>query len=234
MRQQETIKRHQIELLLPDTPGAYPIYYLFAHQKHDAAKLHSRIEGEDVIIAYLEVVDWNDTMTPWPQEGLFRSQEDFGGEADEYIEELQPIFERIEAILKEQGYSITTTNAIGFSLSAIFSLYLASQIPGFHSVIAVSPSAWYEGIVRYFKHTKMPDSIEAIYLSLGMEEADNNNDRIATVEERTQALSDIFLDQGIEVFTSIDEGDHFDAMHLRMAEGIRWSVAAKQVLQETD
>lgn len=218
------IRDQAIDLLVPDGKGEYPIFYLFAHEKHSVERMEQLLTDEQLILAFISVEDWHDAMTPWPGESLFRSQPDFGGEADQFIKDVDKLVEAIDAELLEQDIRVSSRHAVGFSLSAIFSLYIASKRPIFQTIIAISPSAWYEGIVRYFKENPMPDAVQGIYLSLGEEEAGNQNERISTVQERTDALESIFAKQGIHVTSSSDEGDHFDQMHIRMSEGIRWTL----------
>lgn len=227
-----TIGRRNIHLTYPNDIGEYPIYYLFAHDQHDPMRLNALLDDALIILALIPVENWNNVMTPWPGEALFVHQEDFGGAADTYIEELLPMFEVIEQDIKSQGRTIRSRHVIGFSLSAIFGLYLAQRNPGFRTVIAISPSTWYEGLISYFKLHPMPKSLCGVYLSLGIEESDHSNERIASVDERTFALKKILLDQGIEVFVACDQGDHFTLMHRRIQEGIHWSETLEHSLTE--
>lgn len=219
-----SINQLEIDLQCPTKNGEYPAFYLFAHEKHSVERLEQLLDDEQLILAFISVEDWHDAMTPWPGESLFKNQPDFGGQADQFIPDVDEIVDAVDAKLREYGVHVRSRHLVGFSLSAIFCLYIASKRPIFQTVIAISPSAWYEGIVRYFKETPMPDAVQGIYLSLGEGEADNQNERISTVEERTEALESIFTKQGINVTSSSDEGDHFDQMHLRMSDGIRWAL----------
>lgn len=217
------IEAQEVHLYYPEDKGEYPIYYVFAHERHSADRLGSLLDDEPLVLAFIYVSEWHDYLTPWPADSLFSNQPDFAGNADQFVAKVDRVMEKVETTLEEQDILVANRHAVGFSLSAIFSLYLASKRPLFRSVIAISPSSWYEGIVRYFKETPMPQSLEAVYLSLGAEEANNKNERIASVEDRTEALDAIFSDQGIQVLCTKDPGDHFDQMHRRMADGIRWT-----------
>lgn len=214
----------EVQLLYPTTSGEYPIFYLFAHERHSFERMEQLLADESLILAFITVVDWHDDMTPWPGDSLFKSQPDFGGQADQFIAEVDELIESVEQKLLEEDTHISSRHTVGFSLSAIFALYMASKRPIFQTVIAISPSAWYEGLVSYFKETPMPGNLKRIYLSLGEEEADNQNRRISSVQDRTDALESVFLEQGISVFNASDRGDHFDQMHVRMSEGIRWTL----------
>lgn len=219
-----TVSQQDIQVMYPETKGDYPIFYLFAHEKHSPERMEELLTDEPLVLAFISVADWHDAMTPWPGDSLFKNQPDFGGQADQFIASVDDIIAEMEDKLRAQEITVSSRHAVGFSLSAIFSLYMVSKRSDFKSVIAVSPSAWYEGIVRYFKETPMPSSVAWIYLSLGEEEADNQNERISSVQDRTDALESIFMGQDIHVLSTNDTGDHFDQMHTRMADGIRWTL----------
>lgn len=225
-----TIGHQTIHLGCPDAIGNYPVYYLFAHDRHDPVRLRTLLDDEAIILAVIPVQDWNDNMTPWPGEALFSHQADFGGAADTYMEELESMVQSIEQVIQSQGQNIGSRHVIGFSLSAIFGLYLAQRNPAFRTVIAVSPSTWFEGIISYFKAYPMPKSLWGVYLSLGIEESDHRNERIASVDARTFALRDLLLEQGIEVFVACDQGNHFSLMHRRIQEGIGWSEGLRELM----
>lgn len=227
----QVIEDHKITLSIPKEKGSYPIYYLFANDYHDREEIVSMLGDAGIILCFIEVSDWEGSMTPWPAESLFKKAPDFLGEADRFIEEFQQVKDFVKATLPEE-IVISSSHVVGFSLSAIFSLYLVSREEGFQSVVAISPSAWYEGLFTYFRDHPMPSSLKAIYLSLGIEEADHSNEKIASVEERTLKLQELFQEQAMRVFLSCDQGDHYDLITERMVAGIQWSLLSTEMLDQ--
>lgn len=226
------LNQHEIHLNLPEEKGNYPLVYLLGNQRHSVETIQKLLSDIPLILCFIYVSNWHDDMTPWPETSLFSNQPDFGGKADEFILELDEIIKWVQQECRHNEVTIKSQHVVGFSLSGLFALYLVSKKPMFNSIVAVSPSAWYEGIIRYFKEVELPESLKAIYLSLGEDESDSKNERISTVLDRTEELRVLFRNQDKLVHCSLSPGNHFDQMHERMGEGIKWVIEVIDSLYE--
>ena len=75
-------------------------------------------------IAVIENINWNDDMTPWPAEGVFKKAKPFGGQAASFLDKLtNEIIPEIEKTLSVEDAERTI---MGVSLSGLFAVGLSS------------------------------------------------------------------------------------------------------------
>ena len=77
----------------------------------------------------------------------------------------------------------------------------------------------FEEYVKSHDFIKKPD---CIYLSLGNTEANAKNKVLATVQDKTELLFEMYKSLEIPVIFELNKGNHFTEAALRTAKGIKW------------
>ena len=70
-----------------------------------------------------------------------------------------------------------------------------------------------------YSFIKKPD---CIYFSLGDTEAKAKNKVLATVQDKTESLFELYKSLEIPVIFELNKGNHFTEAALRTAKGIKW------------
>ena len=109
-------------------------------------------EKYGVSIVVIEDVDWNDDLTPWPAEGVFKKAKPFGGYAASFLEKLT--HEIIPEAEKWLGIEEAERTILGVSLSGLFAIWSSFNTDTFTNVISISGSLWYDGFVDWMKENK--------------------------------------------------------------------------------
>ena len=156
--------------------------------------------------------DWNRYMSPWPAERIFRKGEDFAGEADVFLKELDPVL---------QNYPQSRKILLGYSLAGLFALYASTVRDDLYGVGSVSGSLWYKDLDTYMKNH--PCKARRVYLSLGDLEKNTRNPLMSKVEEKTTEIAEL-LDPDHEVIFELNEGNHFKDAGRRITKAIRWLI----------
>ena len=133
--------------------------------RHGSGKRLLLSVGDDIaapesftVIAVTDV-DWNRYLSPWPAPKVFAKGEDFGGLADEFLEEM---LKQLQDVLQEDWED---RNIIGYSLAGLFALYACTKTDVFGGCASVSGSMWYPGFTDYLK--EHPVHCRRVVLSLG-------------------------------------------------------------------
>ncbi|MGN1389382.1 MAG: hypothetical protein ACI4WR_07015 [Bulleidia sp.] len=156
--------------------------------------------------------DWNDHLSPWPAEKVFRKGADFSGHADSFLKD------QVEPVLQEAKKDYSRIFLCGYSLAGLFALYASARIEGIDGVMSASGSLWYPGFTEYLKRN--PSHGEFFYLSVGSTEKNSRSPILSTVEEKTRETKDILEAQNKHVFYELREGGHFSDPCPRIIRGI--------------
>lgn len=105
----------------------------------------------------------------------------------------------------------------GYSLCALFCLYLSSNSDLFAFVAANSPSLWYEGFLDY-SSLHLPKS-KFVFLSIGEKEEKGKNPLFSKVGENIRAYSNMLKRSSIENELLYHEGGHFYEIEKRIVKG---------------
>ncbi|MCF0168334.1 MAG: alpha/beta hydrolase, partial [Bacteroidales bacterium] len=143
------------------------------------------LPGENFCIAGFEPSDWNGDFSPWPAPPIF-GKDKFAGRASETARWLtEKYMPEISSI-----YHSSVQYIAGYSLSALFALWLYRSVPGmnFDGIAACSPSLWYPGWKEWWNTLPQLQTNCAIYLSLGKDEEKTRNRQIASVGDVTRGL----------------------------------------------
>ena len=74
--------------------------------------------------------DWNDHLSPWPAEKVFRKGTDFSGHADSFLKD------QVEPVLLEAQKDYSQIFLCGYSLAGLFALYASARIEGIDGVMS--------------------------------------------------------------------------------------------------
>ena len=175
-----------------------------------------RLAGKySVSIIVIDDVNWNDDLTPWPAEGVFKKAKPFGGHATSFLDKLT------HEIIPEVEESLSIENAertiLGVSLSGLFAIWSAFNSDAFTNIISISGSLWYDGIIEWMEKQMPSPQIKQVCMLLGEKEKNAKEKRMATVEVRTLAVANIIKSKSqVSVIFELVEGTHFSPVLPRL------------------
>ena len=184
----------------------------------------NELQTKNFILIEISNLVWNNDMTPWFVPSINKYNEDYLGNADEYIKILlKKILPNVEDyIKKELNISIQYYVISGYSLGGLFAVYASYKTDLFSRIASASGSFWYPNFIEFVNKNKISENIDKIYFSLGNKESKVRNEVLATVEENTKKLEQMYKLQGIKTIYEENDGNHFKDAELRMARGIKW------------
>lgn len=172
-------------------------------------------EKYGVSIVVIEDVNWNDDLTPWPAEGVFKKAKPFGGKAATFLNKLT--HEAIPHTEKDLGIEDAERTLLGVSLSGLFAVWSAFNTDAFTNIISISGSLWYDGLVEWMQEQTPSPQLEKVCMLLGEKEKNAKEKRMSTVEERTLVAANI-LKEKTNAFVTFElvEGTHFSPIMPRL------------------
>lgn len=184
--------------------------------KEDLANGLERLaEKYGVSIVVINDVNWNDDLTPWPADGVFKKAKPFGGRAAEFLDKLtRDIIPETEEHL---GIVNPERTLLGVSLSGLFAVWSAFKADAFTNIISISGSLWYDGFVGWMKENAPSPNIKKVCMLLGEKEKNAKDKRMATVEECTNTAVNILKEKSCaDVVFELVEGTHFSPIMPRL------------------
>ena len=184
--------------------------------KEDLANGLERLaEKYGVSIVVSDGVNWNDDLTPWPAQGVFKKAKPFGGRAAEFLDKLtRDIIPKTEEHL---GIVNPERTLLGVSLSGLFAVWSAFKADAFTNIISISGSLWYDGFVDWIDENTPSPSIKKVCMLLGEKEKNAKEKRMASVEECTQTAANILKERSCaDVVFELVEGTHFSPIMPRL------------------
>lgn len=170
-----------------------------------------------VSVVIIKEVNWNDDMTPWEADGVFKKAKPFGGKAPVFLDKLT------KQIIPEKEKALGIDNAertiVGVSLSGMFSVWSGFNTDAFTNIISISGSLWYDGFIDWMKDKTLSPSIKKVCMLLGEKEKNAGDKRMATVEDRTQTAAEIMRKNKASVTFELVEGTHFSPIMPRLERG---------------
>ena len=172
-------------------------------------------EKYGVSIAVIEAVDWNNDLTPWPAEGVFKKAKPFGGKASSFLEKLtNEIMPKTE---RDLGIEDAERTLLGVSLSGLFAVWAAFNTDAFTNIISLSGSLWYDGFIEWMKEQTPSPQLKRVCMLLGEKEKNSKEKRMATVEESTLAAANILRAKSqAAIAFELVEGTHFSPILPRL------------------
>jgi hypothetical protein len=163
---------------------------------------------------------WNQELSPWPVETVVSRNDNFAGEAHQWLPMLtDEVVPQVERLLNEPP---AWRLLAGYSLAGLFTVWTAHQTDLFTRILSASGSMWYPGWLEYAREHHLMAPVRGVYLSVGEQESTSRNAVLQTVGERTQALAQLLAERGVNVKFELNPGNHFKNPPLRVAKGIKW------------
>lgn len=176
-----------------------------------------KLNCKDFVLVAISNVNWNDEMTPWVCEPIFKGTGKNKGLADKYLKFLEEeIIPKIKSEINVEYFAIA-----GYSLGGLFALYSVFKTDLFKSIVTASGSMWYPNFEEFVKNNELNKNVQKIYFSLGNKEKNSKNEILKTVEDKTVEIQK-FLSEKLETTFVENEGNHFQDASLRTALGIKW------------
>ncbi len=181
------------------------------------------------IMIAIDIRNWNDDLSPWPCDPVFRGTAPFAGKADEYLFLLTDrILPKVQKLMEAKGKKPLYYAIGGYSLAGLFALYSAYLSDLFSKIMSASGSLWYPGFLEFTERENISKQVDTVYLSLGDRESHTKNQLMAKVEENTGKIASD-LSGTLNVCFEMNEGNHFRDPELRMAKGIAWVLNSESV-----
>lgn len=178
-----------------------------------------------LLLAFIDGMDWNRDLSPWPAPKVFRQEEDFAGKADEFLKLLEmEVFPKVEGLLENPPEKRILA---GISMSGLFALYAGTKSHAFDALASISGALWYDDFLSYLENHPLSEKVQRVYLSLGNKEKRTKNPRMARVETSTLAIRELLAKQGIETIYQSNQGNHFVYGAERLEEAIRFLLTGK-------
>ena len=200
-----------------------PIVYFNSYDE-DGEDIYNKIKSvctADFLFVSISHIDWNREMSPWYMDRLFPKEEDYMGEADRYLKELENIIiPEVESLFSNM---ISERILVGYSLAGLFAFYSLFHTSLFSRIVCCSGSFWYPNFVEYVKNHSM-NTLQSIYLSLGDKEKNSKNTLMSTVYDKTIEIKEYLDEKNILNTFELNEGGHFRDVNERIVKGIIWSL----------
>lgn len=168
-----------------------------------------------VTLVAMSGMDWNDTLTPWSADGVFKKAKPFGGHADIFLKDLrEDFFPSIEASL---GLKKPERYLTGVSLSGLFAVWCCFKSDFIQGAASISGSLWYDGFAEWAESQSLSPAIRRIFLSLGDREKRSRDSRMSTVEDATMKVVESLRSKGGDVKFILEENTtHFSPLIPRL------------------
>ena len=171
-------------------------------------------------LAAISNLDWNNELSPWECPALYKNDGGFFGGADSYLSLLTEKI--IPAVCDSIGTKPSYLALAGYSLAGLFAIYAAYKTDIFSRIVSASGSLWFPGFEEYVKSHNFIKKPDCIYLSLGNTEAKAKNKVLATVQNKTESIFELYKSLEIPAVFELNKGNHFTEAALRTAKGIKW------------
>ena len=224
-----TLWNHRITIRFPEaiseTNAGLPFVWenVFQGNGEDVWNRLEELNAPDHVLVTIGGLDFDQELSPWPAEAVFKGQPDFRGGADAYMDILvDHIMPEVISALGSKGIRPSYHCLAGYSMAGLFAMYTLCRCDAFQRFVSGSGSLWYPGFVEKMKETEFPRRPDCVYLSLGGKESKTNHPLMSQSESRTQEVKEILKSRGIPVTFEKNPGNHFREPDLRLAKGIRW------------
>lgn len=168
-----------------------------------------------VSIVVIPGANWNDDLTPWPAEGVFKKAKPFGGQAASFLDKLTNVI--IPETEGGLGVMDAERTILGVSLSGLFAVWAGFNTNAFTNIISISGSLWYDGFTEWMNEHTPSLQVKKVCMLLGEKEKDAKEKRMATVEERTHAAAEILkANSQASILFELVEGTHFSPILPRL------------------
>lgn len=149
----------------------------------------------EVSIVVVSGMNWNDDLTPWAADPVFKREKPFGGKAAGFLKILEDdIMHETERFLglthpvPQQEQCPVERYLVGISLSGLFALWSAHRSDLFAGIASISGSFWYPQFEDWVLTHDLSNAVRKVFISLGDREKDTRNRAMASVEVNTVSI----------------------------------------------
>ena len=222
MEMQELRFGHRRVCLYHLVNGPAPLVYSIDYHENGQLLLDAckQVGCSGFNLVTISGLHWNQELSPWPVETVVSKDDNFAGEADQWLPLLTgEVVPQVEQLLDVPP---TWRMLAGYSLAGLFAVWTAFHSDLFTRILSASGSMWYPGWLEYAREHELAVSLQGIYLSVGEQESTSRNAVLHTVGERTRAMTELMAERGIPSHFELNPGNHFKNPPLRVAKGICW------------
>ena len=172
-------------------------------------------------------MNWNDDLTPWPADPVFKREKPFGGKAASFLKTLEegiiPEAERAFGLvhsghISQEEQSPIERYLVGISLSGLFALWSAHCSDSFVGLASISGSFWFPQFEDWVLTHSLSKSVHKVLISLGDREKETRNRAMSSVEENTVSIVSHLRAAAADVDYRLEEGTtHFSPIVPRLA-----------------
>ena len=172
-----------------------------------------------ITLVAMHGMEWNDDLTPWGAEGVFRKAKPFAGHADLFLKNLrEDLLPNVESQL---GIRHPERFLVGISLSGLFAVWAVFRSDIFDAAASVSGSLWYEGFASWTEGQKLSERVRKVSILLGDREKKSKDRRMATVEEMTLQTVENLRRKGVPVEFELEKDTtHFSPIVPRLEKAL--------------
>ena len=222
MKIQELQFGHRRVCLYKLVEGTAPLVYSIDYHENGQLLLEAcqQVGCEGFNLVTISGLHWNQELSPWPVETVVSKNDNFAGEADQWLPVLtDEVLPQVERLLDAPP---AWRMLAGYSLAGLFAVWTAFQTDLFTRILSASGSMWYPGWLEYAAEYQLVADVQGIYLSVGEQESTSRTTVLQTVGERTQAIAALMAERGIPSKFELNPGNHFKNPPLRVVKGIKW------------
>ena len=222
MEMQELRFGHRRVCLYHLVNGPAPLVYSIDYHENGQLLLDAckQVGCSGFNLVTISGLHWNQELSPWPVETVVSKDDNFAGEAAQWLSLLTgEVVPQVEQLL---DLPPTWRMLAGYSLAGLFAVWTAFHSDLFTRILSASGSMWYPGWLEYAREHELAVSLQGIYLSVGEQESTSRNAVLHTVGQRTRALAELMAERGIPSHFELNPGNHFKNPPLRVAKGICW------------
>ncbi len=169
-------------------------------------------------LVLLPQADWNNDLTPWPADPVFKKGKSFGGGAEAYLRKLEQV--TIPDIETNLGVIPDERWLLGVSLAGLFAIWAAAGTATFNRIAAISGSFWYPGFPAWLGQQTISPSLKAAYLSLGRKESEGRNPHLKDIAAQTREVADTLMEKGVPTTFEWTDGTHFAPVIPRLEQAL--------------
>ena len=202
--------------------GSVPLVYSIDYHENGQLLLEAckqvGISGFNLVT--ISGLHWNQELSPWPVGTVVSKDDNFAGEAPQWLPILtDEVVPQVERLLDAPPACRVLA---GYSLAGLFAVWTAYQTDVFTRILSASGSMWYPGWLEYACRHELAAPLLGVYLSVGDKESTSRNAVLQTVGDRTSQLAHMLASRGVNAKFELNPGNHFKNPPLRVAKGIKF------------
>ena len=191
----------------------------FKDNSLDLKKEIEKLTDKDFSLLTIYVSDWNNDLSPYMANSIFKGTSDFKGNADSFLEY---VLDLIKKVILEESIKPIYKALTGYSMAGLFAVYTLFKTNEFLKVGSVSGSLWYPLFAEFVKNNEVLQGISTFYMSLGDKEKKTSNKVMSQVETNSLIIFERIKPQFNNSKFEFNPGNHFKDEDLRIAKCIAY------------